>query len=291
MASLCAMCSNVGPSGCHSSARYYSRECQKLDWSVHKLLCKTIKASFTNDECSYEHHGIYFAENDIQPRFVWLHVREIEDGDFAVDLSVLSNLTDFRIKQGLKTSTVLQRPLGKLIMTGFRFRELPNGTLQTYGDMEKSFTKIDDELSHMLGPILAYGMELADHTGKFRKPLDLDMNDFRHLVDFFKVRLDATMLQNSEQKSGEGIKGVRLNSKGNQHVFGFPAYEAKNMGIDNFDIDPSCYSIPCVPKKLGLEFIVLKKTDALSWRSRRFGGQPANANWPFSSKCIDTYVS
>jgi len=43
--SLCAMCPNGGTMTCGSchSIRYCSKMCQKTDWAVHELLCKTYK--------------------------------------------------------------------------------------------------------------------------------------------------------------------------------------------------------------------------------------------------------
>lgn len=42
---LCAMCSLRGPNTCMGcgSIHYCSVDCQKQDWPVHKILCKTFK--------------------------------------------------------------------------------------------------------------------------------------------------------------------------------------------------------------------------------------------------------
>ena len=172
---------------------------------------------------------------------------------------------------------MLKRPLGKGIMTGFRLRDLPNGYIQTYGNNPRSFLKIDEELGkQMKGPVLAYGMQFANERPVM--PLDLNMTDFRHLVDFFRVRYDVGKRQHDEMFSGEVIKGVRVNCKGDQVVFGLPEYEAKSEPASLCTFAKGENVIHRAPKKIGLELMIAKMNHALSWRGRRFDGQLASAN-------------
>lgn len=84
-ARFCAMCEMDGTQQCNycRAIRYCSRECQKLDWPLHKLLCKT-----RNEKYDDRLHppgfvrGICFSSDELTPRFVW-HAAEFSgSGDF-----------------------------------------------------------------------------------------------------------------------------------------------------------------------------------------------------------------
>lgn len=74
-ARICVMCDNDGAQQCTScrAIRYCSTECQKLDWPLHKLVCKTWNEKYADRlrPSSGFVRGIYFGSDELTPRFVW----------------------------------------------------------------------------------------------------------------------------------------------------------------------------------------------------------------------------
>jgi hypothetical protein len=85
------------------------------------LLCKTFEPAFADEKRPdpTQFRGIYFAENETQPRLVWLRIIRVT-GDYYVYLSGFKDATSFRSVKGIKDSAVLKRPLDKAIMACFR---------------------------------------------------------------------------------------------------------------------------------------------------------------------------
>ena len=78
--SLCAMCPLPATkicAGCHS-IRYCSKRCQKTDWLLHKLLCKTFQdfsdATRPKENGALYKRAIMFSEKEDCPRWFWMHV-------------------------------------------------------------------------------------------------------------------------------------------------------------------------------------------------------------------------
>lgn len=78
--SLCAMCRLPGTLACGGwkSIKYSSATCQKGDWPVHKLICKTFQDFLTTRPTSEHHSAIYFPADEDTPRFVWLKYSNCE---------------------------------------------------------------------------------------------------------------------------------------------------------------------------------------------------------------------
>jgi hypothetical protein len=203
---------------------------------------------------------------------------------------VLPDTTDFRVEKGFKDSAVLQRPLGKTIMTGFWLRELPGGELKAYGKQTRSLAKINEELGEQcIGPILAYGMDWVDYEP--HKPVDLDMCDFRHLVDFLRARHDVARYQRDKAFTGPSVTGVRVTCKGDQVVFKYPKFEASHMPADLFEGAGSAKAVQRTPARVGLELVIAKFPEALAWRRRRVGGMVASGNWVFTCEYLLSHRS
>jgi hypothetical protein len=96
--SQCASCNSAGTErcgGCHDIL-YCSKACQQADWKVHKLLCKSFQ-DFQERPTKTSIRAIYFAVDEIRPRFVWLEC----DKYGAIDIAHLAALFKQKIMLGM----------------------------------------------------------------------------------------------------------------------------------------------------------------------------------------------
>ncbi|PSN72459.1 hypothetical protein BS50DRAFT_583994 [Corynespora cassiicola Philippines] len=72
---ICGACKEIGTLRCGGckNMHYCGSECQRKDWRVHKLLCKSFEQFQDKDRPSPAHHrAIYFPFDEQVPHFIWL---------------------------------------------------------------------------------------------------------------------------------------------------------------------------------------------------------------------------
>jgi hypothetical protein len=85
---LCTMCHRAGTMRCGGckELHYCSKMCQKNDWPIHKLICKTLKDfSPENRPGSDYKRAILFPQDGEQPHFFWLRYITPSDDDYPQD--------------------------------------------------------------------------------------------------------------------------------------------------------------------------------------------------------------
>jgi hypothetical protein len=146
---LCASCENI---------HYCGPACQKTDWKIHKLLCRTFK-DFRDPPGPMMMRVIAFHVSSIKPEFRWMPIkkgtiqRPIVDEYFGHD----NPLTGF-VSFPLDPITGAQLPLRLTIQSRDKFMtdgSLPNRALYqlTEGTLCQPFA----------GPVLIYGNTLTSH--------------------------------------------------------------------------------------------------------------------------------
>lgn len=202
---LCAACNIPTTQRCNrcQSARYCSKTCQKADWPTHKLLCASFSTFDTSSRPTDKHFkAVLFPVNGEEPRIIWL--QHYLDATNSYELVNTSPFLDsyWRAFEAIEDSTALQRNL------------LPNPVVVTYNDnfmldgsrVNSSVAKIlstkEGSYHSWRGPIIAYGK--AGDNAYTMTHRDIDMNDFRHVTDYFlmndykpleiSVRLDGGLL-------------------------------------------------------------------------------------------------
>ncbi|KAF9700897.1 hypothetical protein EKO04_000902 [Ascochyta lentis] len=279
---FCAMCDKPSTqlcSGC-KSIKYCSKSCQKLDWPIHKLICKTYKKFLTSRPDQEHHSMIYFAVNETQPRFIWARIDEGHNHPSREELkkhNMIIDLSDSGSSLGIKplsVNVVLDRPLGPhLIMFH------PPSAAQccpcckhTYKKNE-SLINVDTELADTLrGPILAWAMHHEDDMARKPRPFDLGPMDFRHMVDELRSYYSEVLegyreLAFERTDSKGGVKGVRLNCKGDQQFLHRPHLEPTTTN-ESALLEQSLLLTP-VADRLGMPLHVLKVAPAPVWRDRQ----------------------
>jgi hypothetical protein len=69
---LCTTCDRVGTMLCNGckSIHYCSTACQKINWSIHKIICKDYTQFIQSRPGSDHHSAIYFNPAEAQPQFI-----------------------------------------------------------------------------------------------------------------------------------------------------------------------------------------------------------------------------
>ncbi|KAH0362828.1 hypothetical protein KCU65_g7791, partial [Aureobasidium melanogenum] len=152
---LCVVCSKPGKrcAGCEN-IRYCGAECQKADWKIHKLVCRTFKAA--RDAPGPDMVRVLeFPIDDTKPKFSWMPVdgalfSKPETGDyFGADERVPSMQS---ITSDPKTGKLLPQTIAFL----FRDNFLNDGSLPNKYVYHLTNGR---PLNPIRGPILFFGSE------------------------------------------------------------------------------------------------------------------------------------
>ncbi|UKZ61284.1 uncharacterized protein TrAtP1_002551 [Trichoderma atroviride] len=227
VSSLCFACDKQGPRRCAKckSARYCSPSCQKEDWPTHKLVCSSFSNHALSKRPTDEHFRVLLFPVDGKPEVIWHASRWIVDDQddeedcrfqsFEVD-SILGSET-FPIRTPIQHNPRLNRNLLNTIQICYRDTFLVDGSKPNRSVARVTSTR--PGLYHdWSGPIFACGkIGLGIDQQKCR---DLDMEDFRHIFDYFLSynAIPATAAQT--------IKAVRINCFGDQKMCNRPAFES-----------------------------------------------------------------
>ncbi|KAF2818375.1 hypothetical protein CC86DRAFT_309301 [Ophiobolus disseminans] len=292
---LCVMCREVASnscSGCHS-IRYCSTACQKIDWPVHKLLCKDFKdfkddSRPTKEGYSVYKRAIFFAEGEDVPRFIWLRSTSPDvDGRAVANTSVLGpNMATLLSVHSIKKNGVLHRNLSHEIMLVFKIHPLDHKDVTSEGVPTTSLSKIDKELSSVFkGPLLAFGSCSALSVDWPDQCYDFGVKDFRHVVDWLRLE---HYREGSDQwvytlNDEEKVQGLRLNCWGDIHIYGRPAFEPIEVSKSVCDMENELNTE--ITAKLGVPLITRKIPIALAWRGRRVHDRLRESN-PHAA-CLD----
>ncbi|KAI1105466.1 hypothetical protein F4804DRAFT_304024 [Jackrogersella minutella] len=224
--SPCIMCNTSNARFCDrcKNIRYCSKSCQRADWPTHKFLCVAF-SRFDQKRPSNEHfRAIFFDPTKETPEFIWLHC----PWDYDRDEPYQFPNTDPFLGTGIMTGTtsiiynpVLRRSLDDQILACYHDTFLTDGSKTNESIAAVTATSIY-QFDHWRGPVLACGMTgiRDEHTCR-----DLDMCDFRHVIDYFLAHAYLPALP-PQQSVIEKIKGVRINCLGDQKMCNKPQFEA-----------------------------------------------------------------
>ncbi len=287
---ICANCLQPAPVKCVQckSTWYCSRECQRIDWTIHKHLCRKFKDFQTRPEPNLV-RAIYFPEDDKDPRFVWLkqnddpldleymiekfELGEVEKLLVADDGEVTQQYVTRSIRQDRRTDKVTARVYLLMHHKSFTNGSRPNKSIGwiTKGNFHFSWR----------GPMVAVLTRFDESEENQDEAVleDTSMVDFRDLVDYFNTygkllpsledfgALSFWWLPQSlkdELKQQRQIKVVEVKSDVEYKHSG-TKYQEALMGEGH---PAMAYLQPCpVTGRLGLPLVLRRKPVEDGWKN------------------------
>lgn len=274
--SLCAMCRLPGSLACAgcNSIKYSSKACQKGDWLVHKLVCKTFKDFLITRPTSEHDSAIYFPADEDSPRFVWLkygtceqHVPYKELQSLGISLRWIKQSDQIEVSHNAAQNEHIQPH--HIVVQRLKFEQMRS--TPSYEENE-ALGKIDQRLAGLFpGPILVWARPCHDEGAGETANRDLGPIDFRHAVDELRyVSFDMSEKQNTiNEITRSGLLSVRVNCDVDSRFLRRSTLEYiyESASAANLESD-----IPTpVADAIGFPLVVRQMPPALVWRERKRG--------------------
>jgi hypothetical protein len=257
-------------SGCHEMP-YCSAECQKSDWRIHKLVCKSLKAFSDSDRPHQEdmeyRRAIYFPENEDRPRFIWIRIKPDIDGSAIVDASSLPPGSErLREIQTFKCNIMLRRELQRYIRVLADFSAGESGS-STLGAENKSMAVIDPELKHdSRGPFVALGVKEASDWKD--QTFDMGTVDFRNMVDGMRYLYWVNHHYRDGNDAEDCVKGIMLNCIGDRIADVGNPCPAWEIEIPRSMCNTTTEVTIELADRVGMPLVVKKIAPSLPWRDK-----------------------
>ena len=280
----CILCNKADAHRCQrcKSSSYCSKSCQQIDWSTHKLLCATFSSFDSSSRPSNESfRAILFPVDDKNPKLVWLRCtwRRFGDDEDDADAYQKPEVTSFLGPDAcerdapIQYNPVLKRKLSDTIYICHRDSFLVDGS-KTNNSIAGIMTTTAGQKHDWRGPVIAYGKVGLNNDPTFCR--DLDMNDFRHIADYF-LSYNANPAPASQKPLGPKIKGVRINCVGDQKRFDKPHFEAVEVFLT--DLIFSDHDTSDIADRIGLPIFTRRCPPDPEWLNKA-----ENENFDFNNQ-------
>lgn len=221
------MCNNHVANRCKQclSCFYCSRECQKSDWSSHRLLCKDFSTQPSRPSLNHK-RAILFPADRKRPQMIWIRCeRKVEDEGQGYQTSYETvdphphlgadrpNVGTMRIEhnpirnRNLGSGMVhwAPRQCGYSVSLKFRDNFLKDGSIINKSILTSTGTSGSPPHT-WCGPIIAVREE------PFERYNDITLDDFRHIIDYLLSYLTTELRESNdtEDRQAASIHGVKV---------------------------------------------------------------------------------
>ena len=286
----CILCNNPDAHFCTrcKSTCYCSKKCQLTDWPTHELLCAAFSSFDPLSRPSNEHfRAILFSVDDKKPKFIWLHCKwRSNDIDYRnryqnPEVKPFLGPDPFPKSGSIQFNPVLQKELSDTIYISYRDTFLVDGS-KANNSIGAITTTTAGQKYDWRGPIIAYGkMGLGIDPVICR---DLDMNDFRHIVDYF-LSYNVNPTPVLQQSFGTKIKGVKINCLGDEKMLSKPHFEA--VEVSSTDLIFSEHDTSDIAKRIDLPIFTRRCPPNPEWANDQDCKLFNNQDATFLHLCCD----
>jgi hypothetical protein len=206
--------------GC-KELHYCSKVCQKYDWPIHKLVCKTLKDFSPENRPGNYKRAILFPQDGEQPHFFWLRYITPSDDDYPQefgkghDVPATSSILNAKVEEyggviiPTVRSIVLSRPLNNRFTIMGKVRRADTSGVVPNNEVNKSLLKVNEELQDIwYGQIIACGIKGKDNEPS--RSYDIGALEFRHIVDAMRMVYDDFKVERENMVEGPSVIGVRV---------------------------------------------------------------------------------
>ncbi|KAI1348769.1 hypothetical protein F5Y01DRAFT_317410 [Xylaria sp. FL0043] len=280
----CLVCSKPNALRCGrcKSVRYCSNSCQKADFATHKILCASFADFDMTKRPTKEHvRAILFSPDEKKPKLVWMEYEWKERYQYRHAEPFLGD--DFPSSVPIEYNPILGRLVTNVVFVDHRDNYLNDGSA-TNNSIATITATNPGEHHDWRGPIIAYAMIGMDpyHATRYR---DIDLNDFRHVADYFisyGTRYAPTL---RTQKNLFKIKGVKINCTGDQEVLNKPHFE--EIEVDACDILLGDHETSDIARYIGLPIVTKRCPPHPCWANKRDSGMYTNVDATYLHLCCD----
>ncbi|CAM6122071.1 unnamed protein product [Calypogeia fissa] len=266
---LCTICDSNGTQLCTQcrTLRYCSKECQRIDWPTHKLLCRSFSDFRTPPGPTFK-RAILFPVSEKTPKFIWLKIlREYDEEDgYAYDSPQLKGLLGagdpISSRVYVQKNILRNRTLDNTIVVACRDAFLIDGSLPNQSIRHATR---GEHAHRWAGPMVVFQLVGLDNSDPRSLCCDITLADFRHAVDHFKS-------YNNENCTSRGlrgvreVKGVKISCKADQELLGVEKYIQASVE-DSHEVFRVEEPIP-ISRLIELPILVRKCPPHKKWKNR-----------------------
>lgn len=235
-ADSCVMCNKTPAKRCErcASCWYCSKECQKRDWPIHKLLCKVFSELSTRPSPGHK-RALYFPVIESKPRLIWIpSKREVDDYTKepyeTIDLDTyLGSDKPILEEMFVERNPVRHRNLGSGFSGWAGRREGYAVAIIHWDNFLSDGSAINRSLLECVGGAGVLAQRWCGPLVALRKTAqnfyeDMSLSDFRHMLDYLSNSGTATHRKGkkntSDNTSPLTIRGVKICCWGEEQANG-----------------------------------------------------------------------
>ncbi|KAI0809559.1 hypothetical protein GGR55DRAFT_689325 [Xylaria sp. FL0064] len=270
----CLICSKPNALRCSrcKSVRYCSKSCQRADFATHKLLCASFAGfDMTKRPTSEQMRAILFPPDEKKPKPVWIECKWDEGIQYRVAKPFLD---ENGISTPIEYNPILERGVSNAVYVAYRDSFLYDGSATN--DSIATVTATNPTEHHdWRGPIIAYAKVGMDPRSATRCR-DIDLNDFRHVADYF-ISYGATTVPTLWSQQSITFKGVKINCEGDQKLLNKPHFE--EVELYSFETIVADYETSGIAALVGLPIMTKRYPLDPSWANSTQGSMNVDATY------------